>query len=392
MPENKKELQDLIIMHRRNLHQIPELGLELPQTVSYVTKVLDSLDIKYKVYEDISCIVAVIEGEGEGRTLAIRADMDALPVKEETELPFRSLNGKMHACGHDGHTAILLGVAKYLKEHSTDFSGRVKLLFQAGEEYPGGAQPMIERGVLQDPKVDAVIGLHQGCIHPDVPKGSVGISYGALMASVDCFLIKVIGKGAHGAYPQDSVDAISIAAELVTALDRIVSREVPAVEAAVLSICRIEGGSNHNILPEVVELEGTVRTTDPKIREKIARRMNEIANGIAIASGAKIEVLYDPKYPATINDPQFTAFFEKVAVDVVGRDKVVVLTKPVMSSEDMSFFLNEVPGTFFFLSNPKDGEDPVSHHNPKFDIEEDLMMTGCMLFVKTVLEYLKKEE
>lgn len=389
MLENREELQNYIIRNRRELHQIPELGLDLPKTVEHVTKELDELGIRYEVYEDISCIVGVIDGSGDGKTLAIRADMDALPVREETDLPFRSENGNMHACGHDGHTAILLGAAKYLKEHSRDFNGNVKLLFQAGEEYPGGAQPMIERGALLDPKVDAVIGLHQGCIHPEVPKGSVGIAYGPLMASVDCFLIKVIGKGSHGAYPQDSVDAISIAAELVGALNKIVSREVAAVDACVLSICRIQGGINHNILPEIVEIEGTVRTTDPRVREKVARRISEVSNLITAAFGGRAEVHYDPKYPATITDEKFTALFEKVCLDVVGKERLVVLKKPVMSSEDMSFFLNEVPGTFFFLSNPKDGSDPIPHHNSKFDIEEELMMTGCELFVGAALEYLK---
>lgn len=389
MLEKQNELQDFIIAHRRNLHQIPELGLELPQTVAYVTRVLDELDIPYELYEDISSIVALIKGSGEGKTLAIRADMDALPIREETDLSFQSTNGNMHACGHDGHTAILLGAAKYLKENSHLFKGNVKLLFQAGEEYPGGAEPMIQRGALQNPKVDAVIGLHQGFIHPDVPKGVVGLSYGALMASMDRFLIKVIGKGSHGAYPQISVDAISTAAELVGALNKIVSREIPAVEPCVLSICRIQGGYNQNILPDIVELEGTVRATNQQVREKIARRIEEISNAITDAFGASGEVTYDFKYPATVNNKEFTMFFEKICEEELGKDKVLLLEKPVMGGEDMSYFLNEVPGTYFFLSNPKDGKNPVPHHNSKFDIEEDLMMLGCRLFVKTALEYLK---
>ncbi len=388
--EKQNELQDFIIAHRRNLHQIPELGLELPQTVAYVCRVLDELNIPYEVYEDISSVVALIEGSGRGRTLAIRADMDALPIREETDLPFQSTNGNMHACGHDGHTAILLGAAKYLQEHRHLFKGNVKLLFQAGEEYPGGAEPMIRRGALQNPKVDAIIGLHQGFIHPDVPKGKIGISYGALMASMDRFLIKVIGKGAHGAYPQNSVDAISTAAELVGALNKIVSREIPATEPCVLSICRIQGGYNQNILPDIAELEGTVRATNQQIREKIARRIEEISNAVTAAFGASAEVIYDFKYPATVNNKEFTMFFEKVCGKVIGEDKVVLLEKPVMGGEDMSYFLNEVPGTYFFLSNPKDGKNPVPHHNSKFDIDEDLMMLGAKLFINVSIAFLNE--
>lgn len=386
--ENEKDLLEYIIEHRRNLHQIPELGLELPQTVSYVCRVLDELSIPYEVYEDISSVVALIEGSERDKTLAIRADMDALPIREETGLPFQSTNGNMHACGHDGHTAILLGAAKYLQEHRHLFKGNVKLLFQAGEEYPGGAQPMIQKGALQNPKVDAIIGLHQGFIHPDVPKGKIGISYGALMASMDRFLIKVIGKGAHGAYPQNSVDAISTAAELVGALNKIVSREIPATEPCVLSICRIQGGYNQNILPDMVELEGTVRATNQQVREKIARRIEKISNAITAAFGARAEVMYDFKYPATVNNKEFTMFFEKVCEKAIGKEKVTLLEKPVMGGEDMSYFLNEVPGTYFFLSNPKNDENPIAHHNSKFDIEEDLMMLGAKIFIHTAFDFL----
>lgn len=387
--ENEKDLMEFIKMHRRNLHKIPELQLNLPQTVKYVKSVLDEIGIDYEVYEDISCIVGIIKGKEGSKTLAIRADMDALPIKEETGLEFCSTNENMHACGHDGHTAILLGTAKYLKEHKDDFCGTVKLLFQAGEEYPGGAKPMIERGAMQNPKVDAVIGLHQGYINSEVSKGKIGIGYGPIMASMDRFLVKVIGKGSHGAYPQNSIDSISIAAEIVGALNKIVSREIVATEPCVLSVCRIQGGYNQNILPDEVELEGTVRTTNEETRQKVARRIKEISQSISTAFGAKAEVIYDFKYPVTANNIEFTKFFENIAQETIGKDNIVVLDKPIMGGEDMSFFLNEAPGTFFFLSNPKDEKNPVSHHNPKFDIEEDLMIIGSKLFVKTALEYLK---
>lgn len=384
-----EELLAYAIEKRRSLHEIPELGLNLPKTFEFVKKELESLGIEYKSYDDISCLVGLIKGKGDGKVIGLRADMDGLPIKEETGLSFASKNGNMHACGHDGHTASLLAAAKYLSENRDKFKGSIKLLFQAGEEYPGGARPMIERGALENPKVDAVIGMHQGIINPILKKGKIGICYGPIMASMDRFSIKVIGKGAHGAYPQNSVDAISIACEIVGALNKIVSREIKATDPAVLSVCRIEGGFNQNILPNEVELEGTVRAVNEEVRAKIARRIEEIAKGIGSAYGAKIECTYDFKYPPLINDKEFTGFFEGVLRNNFKDEEIEVLDKPIMGGEDMAFFLKERKGTFFFLSNPKDGEGPRSHHRPDFDIDEKLMIKGIKILIETCKEFLK---
>ncbi|MDO5718689.1 MAG: M20 family metallopeptidase [Tissierellia bacterium] len=378
-----------IIEYRRKLHSTPELGLKLPETVKYVAGKLEEFGIEFEVYEDISAIVGLIRGDKPGKTLGIRADMDGLPIAEETGLEFASKNGNMHACGHDGHTAILLGAARILNENRDKFCGNVKLLFQPGEEYPGGAKPMIEKGAMENPKVDAVIGLHEGVINKDVEKGSIGIKYGPMMASMDRFLIVVNGKGGHGAYPQITVDSVSIACEIVGALNKIVSREIIATEPAVLSVTRIEGGFNQNILPDKVELEGTVRATNEDVRRHIAKRIEEISKGISKSFGAEAEVTYDFKYPAVITDKDFTDLFRESASKILPDEKIIILDKPVMGGEDMAYFLLEAPGTFFLLSNPKLNQNPYAHHTSKFDIEEDLLYLGAALFVQTALDFLK---
>lgn len=384
-----KKIEKDIVAWRRDLHKIPELGLELPKTSKYIQGVLDELGIEYHTLVNGNAIVGLIPGSGGGRTLGLRADTDGLPIREETGLAFASDNGCMHACGHDGHTAMLLGAAKILSENRHLFKGNIKLLFQPGEEYPGGALPMIEEGAMENPKVDAVMGLHNGSIYKDIPKGQIGICYGPMMASMDRVLIKVKGQGAHGAYPELSVDPVLTASELVVALQRIVSRETRAIEPAVLSICRIQGGFNQNIIPEEVELEGTVRTVNNETRNRIARRIDEVSRGITSSAGGNYELTYDFKYPPLINSEEFTGFFEETAKKLLGEDKIFMMKNPVMGGEDMAYFLEKAPGTFFFLSNPKEVDGVVyPHHNSKFDIDEGLFYMGSALFIQTALEFL----
>lgn len=382
-------VEEDIIRWRRDLHRMPELGLELPKTVKYVCDRLDEMGIPYHTLVNGNAVVALIEGDSKGKTIGIRADMDALPVKEETGLDFASVNGCMHACGHDGHTAVLLGTAKVLNKFKSELNGNVKLLFQPGEEYPGGAQPMIEEGALENPKVDAVIGLHEGRISEAVTKGKIGVTYGPMMASMDRIFIRIIGKGSHGAYPEDSVDPISTAAEVISALQRVVSREIKAVEPAVLSITRIQGGFNQNVIPGEVELEGTVRTFNNETRQFIAKRIDEITKGITGAMRATYELQYDFKYPPLINNKEFTEFFVRSAQKVIPTEDIVEMEHPVMGGEDMAYFLEKVPGTFFFLSNPGEIEGQTyPHHNPRFDIDEAFLKRGAALFVQTVFDYL----
>ena len=382
-----KGVEKYIIEHRRQLHKIPELHLELPKTLRYITDELYKIGVGYRVYEDISSVVAVIDGREKGKTIAIRCDMDALPIKEETDLPFSSTNGNMHACGHDGHMAVVLGTAKLLEERKNNFKGRVKLIFQAGEEYPGGAKPLIENDVLRD--VDAIIGMHAGNLYKDLKKGCIGFKSGALMASMDRFLIRIIGKGGHGASPENAVDSINIACEIVQSLNKIPSREVSSTEPAILSVTRINGGINQNVLPDVVEIEGTCRSTSEQVRQLMYRRIGEVSNAIANVYGAKVEYQYDFKYPAVINDEKFTEFAIEKTKKVIDKDRIKILKKPVMSSDDMAFYLNEIPGTYFFLSNPKWEENPDPHHNSKFDMDEELLYLPVAVYLNIVEEFLK---
>lgn len=387
--EKVKAIEDQIIGWRRDLHGFPELEFNLPRTTSYVKKVLEELGIDYEEILDGSAVVGLIKGAGEGKTLALRADMDGLPVGEETGLDFASTNGNMHACGHDGHMAMLLGAAKVLKENSHLLKGSVKLLFQPAEESPGGALPMVEAGVMDNPKVDAVVGIHNGNLHGDIAPGKIGIKYGPMMAAADRLFIKIRGKGSHAAYPQDSVDPITISAEIISALQMLISRETAAIDPAVLSITKIKGGYNTNIIPDEVEMEGTVRTFDNGTRKRIARRIEEVTSGIASAMQAESFVKYDFKYPALINDEAFTDFFRQSAEKIMDRDDIVVLKDPVMGAEDMAYFLEKAPGTYIFLSNPAmiDGEY-FPHHNPKFDLDESYFHLGSALLVQAALDFL----
>lgn len=386
-----KKIEKDIISWRRKLHQIPEVGLNLPKTSRFIMDELDNMNIKYHTLVNGNAIVGLIKGKEEGKTLGLRADTDALPVKEETGLEFASNNGCMHACGHDGHTATLLGVAKVLNENKDKFKGNVKLLFQPGEEYPGGAKPMIEEGALENPKVDAVMGLHLGNLGKEIPKGKIGVSYGAMMAAVDVMYIKINGKGSHGAYPHQSIDPIVTASEIVLALQTIISREVDPVEPAVVSVTRIDGGFNHNIIPDSVEIQGTVRTVNEDTRQRISRRIEEIVKGITMAHGASYTIDYEFCYPALINSEEFTKGFVESAKKIISEDDIVEMKSPVMGAEDMSFFLQRVPGTFFYLSNlgKIDGEFHP-HHNPKFDIDEGEMWKGAALIIQSTIDWLNK--
>lgn len=386
-----KAIEKDIINWRRDLHQIPEIGLDLPKTVNYVCEELDKMGIEYYTLVNGNAIVGLIKGTEEGNTIGLRADMDGLPIQEETGLSFSSTNNNMHACGHDAHTAILLGAAKVLNNNRDKFKGNIKLLFQPAEESPGGAMPMIQEGALENPKVHAVMGLHVGKISEDIPKGNIGICYGNLMAAADIINIKIIGKGAHGAYPELSVDPIVVAAELIMSVQTIISRETKSTDPAVLSICKIQGGTNHNIIPDFVELKGTVRTLNNETRNRIAKRIEEITKGITEAHGASYEYTYDFKYPPVINDRDFTVDFVESAKKILPEEEITEITIPIMGGEDMSYFLEKVPGTFFFLTNLKEVDGLYyGHHNSKFDIDEQLFWKGSSLLVQAAIDYLNK--
>lgn len=383
-----KEISNEVIKWRRDLHQIPEVGEYLPYTSKYVCEQLDKMGIEYTVGVGMeSAIVATVKGQGEGKCIALRADMDGLPVKEETGLTFASQNENMHACGHDAHTSILLGTVKVINDLNNQFKGTVKFLFQPAEEISAGAQPMIEGGALNG--VDAIIGLHVGHISDEIPDGSVMLSTSSMMACLDRFTMKVKGLGSHGAYPHSSIDPVVISAQIITALQEIISRELNPVEPGVITIGILRGGSTYNVIPGEVYLEGTARAVNQKTREYIAKRIGEIAANIATGYRGSVEYEYFYGAPPLVNDEKFTMDVYESAKKVLGDDKVHLMNRPVMGGEDFAYYLEKVPGTFIFLSNPLEVEGKVyPHHNPKFALNEEYFESGVAIFVQATLDYL----
>lgn len=386
--EQAKTINEDIVRWRRDLHQIPEIGLNLPKTSAYVKERLKEMGIKYKTFVNDSGIVALIGGKHSGQTIALRADMDALPIREKANVSFASKNGNMHACGHDSHTAMLLGAAKILKDNEDKIKGNVKLIFQPAEEGPGGAKPMIEEGVLENPKVDAILGLHIGGF-PGIESGKVMVSYGNAMACLDRFYIKVKGRGAHGAYPETGVDPIAIAAQVISALQTIVSREIRPTFPAVVTVGKIQGGSAYNIIPDYVELEGTARAVSYEVRETLAKRIEEITASVTKAMRGDYDYQYTFGYPPLLNSKEITEKFVNSAKKIVKEVDIVELKEPFMGGEDMAYFLEKAPGTYFFLTSTKK-ENGILYpaHNSKFQLDESVFYLGSALFAQTVFDFL----
>jgi amidohydrolase len=385
-----REIQPQLIAWRRDLHQMPEPGLATPDTAAYVAEQLRRLGLEVRTGVGGHGVVALLKGGKPGKTLAIRSDMDALLVAEDTGLPFASKRpGKMHACGHDAHMAMTLGAAALLAQRRADIAGAVKFIFQPGEEGPGGAKPMIDDGCLDSPKVDGIIGLHIGNIWPSVPLGHVGVKPGAMMACLDRIDVTIKGKGGHGAMPQHTVDAISIACHAVSTLQTVVAREVNPCESAVVTIGKLTGGSAYNVITGEVVMEGTCRAFRQELREFLNQRIGSILRGVAEGMRGTVEYKYTYGYPPTCNDPAFTGEFAAVARDVLGAEKVVELSEPTMGGEDFAYYLQRVPGTFFFLAgcNAAKGQT-VSHHHPKFTIDEDVLWEGTALFTAFAMKWL----
>ena len=386
--EEAKKLQPQIVEWRRALHKVPGIDFDIEETSDYIKKNLDAMGIEYQTTVKTG-IVGIIRGKGNGKTIAIRADMDGLKIKEETGLPFASTNGRMHACGHDAHMAMALGAAKILSQNKDKFKGNVKLFFQPAEENLGGAKPMIEEGCLENPKVDAIIGLHIGQLFKEVGNGMIGLRSGAVMASVDKFIITVKGKGGHCATPHICIDPITTASEIITSLQRIISRELNPLHPAVITIGCIKGGSSFNVIPDNVTFEGTVRVLDTSDRKFIEQRIKEMSELIAKANRAEVEIEYINRYPAVNNDEDFTRAFAKSAEKIAGKEKIVYLKDPGMSAEDMAYYLEKIPGTFFFLGSHNPDKGIVyPHHHAKFDVDEDVFWEGTAVFVQAAIDYL----
>jgi hippurate hydrolase len=376
--EVEENFGDKIVALRRDIHREPELGFDTEKTAAKVLAALDGLPLDLETGVAQNGIVATLEGEGDGPTVALRADMDALPIQEETGLPFASeIAGKMHACGHDGHTSMLVGAVHVLSGMRDRLGGTVKFVFQPAEEGGGGGKVMVDEGVADD--FSSIFALH---LWPGLPFGKVATKAGPIMAAADAFDMEVRGSGGHGAMPHLAADAVVMAAQIVTALQTVVSREVDPVEPAVLTVGEIGAGTAFNIIPEKARIGGTVRTLDPDLRKMMPERIEELARGVAKGMRGDVDLDYTFSYPVTVNDEDAAARALSVADDLFGGGSVLELPNPSMGGEDFAYFLEKVPGAFIWLGV---GEDASGLHTPRFAFDEDILPRGAALLAALAL-------
>lgn len=372
---------------RRHLHENPELGFEEVATAQYIADYLAGLGLEVTRQVAKTGVVALIRGVQPGKTVAIRADMDALPIQELNEVPYKSKHpGKMHACGHDAHVAAAIGAARILWELRDQINGNVKFIFQPAEEAPGGAEPMIAAGVLENPAVDAIIGGH---VWGSLESGIIEVMSGPTMASSDIIRLKIIGKGGHAAQPHTTIDPIVIASEIVGALQKIVSRQTDPFEAVVISICSFHAGDVFNVIPHSAYMEGAVRTLNNELRQELPQKIEKIIRGITEPYGATYELDYYLGYPVTVNDPGVTETVRRAAISVLGGDKVRVAARASMGGEDYAYFLNKVPGTYIRIGtrNPEKGICQEMHH-PRFDIDEAVLELTPVVYAQAAFDLL----
>jgi len=381
--EDVGKLQGWMLEVRRELHRNPELGLEEFDTARLIERELTALGIEYQRWD--TAVVGLIrgEGEGEGPTVALRADMDALPIQEETGLPFASTRpGRMHACGHDAHTTILLGAARWLKENQGALRGNVKLLFQPAEETVGGAATMVERGCLENPTVDYVFGLH---VMPYLPVGRVETRRGALNGCSTTLDITVRGKGGHGAYPETGIDAVLTASHVVVGLNNLVARYVSPLESAVITVGTIQGGSTSNVIAEEVRMSATLRATTDQIRDLLVERVRAVVEGVSGAYGGtgKVDVSYG--YAALVNDDEAVDMVDRVSRALLGDGSLIWKEKPSMGVEDFSFFTRDARGAFYHIGCAVPGGENAPLHSSRFVLNEDCLAVGAAMQVGLVL-------
>jgi len=378
-----QQQKETLIATRRDLHRIPETGFNEVKTSAYVAQRLNELGLEVQEGVATTGVVGLLRTGKPGPTLMIRSDMDALPIAEETGLPFASTHsGCMHACGHDSHMAMALGAAAVLNRLRDRIRGNVKFVFQPAEEGPGGAQPMIAAGVLENPKVDYAIGCH---LWSERPEGYLGVRPGPFMAAMDRFDLKIIGKGGHGAQPHLCVDAIEVGAQVVAALQRIVSRKMDPIEPAVVTVGSFHAGTAFNIIPAEAVMSGTTRTFNGEIWKSWEARIDTVVRGVCESMGAAYELKFSRGYPPTVNDAQMAEVVRRCAIQVVGEDRVVVPAL-TMGGEDMSFFLKCVPGCYYCIGVGREGAAPL--HNSKFEFKEDLMLLGVETHCRVALDLL----
>lgn len=375
-------LSQQLTQWRRDLHQIPETGINLPQTMQYICRQLDEMDIPYKYHEDISCIEATL-GQG-GKCFLLRSDVDAIPIAEETDLPFRSTNGSMHGCGHDLHGTILLGAAKLLKSREQELKGTVKLLFQSGEEVFQGAKAAVEAGVLEN--VDAAFAAH---VIAMLPMGVV-MTGKEPMASVDGFKITLTGHGGHGSLPQSAIDPINAAVQVYLALQSLIAREVGGTQEAVLTIGQLTAGDTANVIPERAVLQGTLRTFSPTVREKLCQRIREVTAGVAQTYRCKWDYEVLSACPSVITDDALTAAIEKSIRRVVPQFRIMGGAHG-MGSEDFAEIAQLVPSAYYILgAGPEDKEKRMGQHNPRIEFNEKVLPVGAAIYTQVALDWLEE--
>ncbi|RXT06540.1 M20 family metallopeptidase [Ammoniphilus sp. CFH 90114] len=384
-PELERKLKEI----RHYLHQYPELSFQEFQTSEFIASCLDDWGIAYRRVGETGIVVDIIGGKGEGPHIAIRADIDALPIEEKTGLSFASCHpGVMHACGHDGHTTILLGVIYQLHQHRGQWNGRVRGIFQPGEEADGAALRMIEQGVLEQPRVDQMLALH---LWPHLPHGTIGVRYGAVTASCDDFEFEIQGKGGHSARPHQSIDAIMISAQILQALSFYVTKANNPVDPVVVHVGVIEGGSASNVVADRVVLKGTVRSVSQATRTKIKKELTQLVENVAKTHGGNACVTFTDGHPPVINDEEITKTLEKSAREWLG-ESVHILKEPSMGADDFGAFAERVPSTYFRLGVGKAGSPVVDLHHPGFQFDDTIIPIGVTLVTRTVLKLINNEE
>ena len=374
------DLQNEIAEWRHDIHAHPELLFDVNRTAGMAAEKLREFGCD-EVVTGIgrTGVVGVIHGRkgASDKVIGMRADMDALPIEEETGLPYKStVPGKMHACGHDGHTAMLLGAARYLAE-TRNFAGTAVVIFQPAEEGGAGGKVMVDDGMMERFKIDEVYGMHN---HPGLPVGEFALRPGPLMAAADFLTIDIEGKGGHAAHPNAAVDTIVVGGQMINAIQSIVSRNVDPLEPAVVSITQFHAGSTHNIIPQTAQLHGTARSLSPQVRDLLEKRLHEVVEGTAAVYGARAKLTYERGYPTVINHAAQTAFAANVAREVAGQDRVSVDMAPVMGGEDFAFMLEARPGAFIFVGNG----DSASLHHPSYNFNDEVIPFGTSYWVRLV--------
>ncbi|MGD1995908.1 MAG: amidohydrolase [Anaerolineae bacterium] len=379
-------MRDRLIAWRRDFHMHPELAFEERRTSGIVAEHLERLEYRVRSGVAKTGVIGVLDGERPGPVVMLRFDMDALPVTEETGAEYASqVSGRMHACGHDGHVAMGMGLAELIAGLREEMAGTIKLVFQPAEEGGDGARAMVREGVLEDPAPDFFLAAH---IWIEKPVGTVDVSPGAVMAAAEKFTCTIRGEGGHGAVPHRAVDPITAAAQVVTALQTVVGRNVSPLDAAVVSVGSIHGGDAFNVIPSQVDMSGTIRTFQPAIRELVLRRVREVIEGVTSACGASAELTFMSLTPPVINDVQVAEVVQQGAEAILGTENVTSGER-TMGSEDAAFFLQDVPGCYFFVggANPEEGLT-APHHNPRFDFDEEALVLGVALLAHAVAHYL----